>query len=142
MIPIRAPALLLIALLAPTLTLADTPRRQTGLWEIAVTVSGQPAPSVGQYCIEAAGDDLALTAGSGVPQKDCKKLHTMPAEGGFTVESVCRLGNSTVTSSGRFQGDLQSAYSGELEAKYSPPLYGRREVKSQIQARWLGPCKQ
>jgi hypothetical protein len=142
MIPIRAPALLLVALLAPTLSSAETPRRQAGLWEIAVTVSGQPTPSVGKHCIDAAGDDLALTAGGGVPQKDCKELHTLPGEGGFTLQSICKLGNSTVTTSGRFQGDLQTSYSGELEAKYSPPLYGRSEVKSRIQARWLGPCIQ
>lgn len=142
MIPVRTAALLLNILMGPTLAWADTPRRQAGLWEIAVTVSGQPAPSIGQYCIDATGDDLALTAAGGVPQKDCRELRTMPAPDGFAIESVCKLGNSTVTTSGRFQGDLQSAYSGELEAKYSPPLYGRREVKSQIQARWLGPCKQ
>jgi hypothetical protein len=141
MILVRAPALLLIALLAPTLALAETPRRQAGLWEIAVTVSGQPTPSIGKYCIDAA-DDVALTTGGGVPQKDCKELHLLPGEGGFTLQSICKLGNSTVTTSGRFEGDLQTAYSGELEAKYSPPLYGRSEVKSRIQARWLGPCNQ
>ena len=142
MTPLRDASLLLAALLAPSLAWGETPRRAGGLWEIGVTVSGQPAPNVGEHCIDAASDDLALTAGGGVPQKDCKELRTLPAEGGFAIESVCKLGNSSVTTSGRFQGDLQSAYSGEIEAKYSPPLYGRREVKSQIQARLLGPCRQ
>ena len=136
----RGAWLVFAVLLAPPAALADTPRRSSGLWEIGVTVSGQPTPSVGRHCIDAATDDLALTAGGGVAQKDCKELRTLPAEGGFAIESVCRLGSSTVTTSGIFNGDVHSAYSGEIEARYSPPLYGRREVKSQIQARLLGPC--
>jgi hypothetical protein len=120
----------------------DAPRRASGLWEIAVTVSGQPTPGVGQYCIDNAADDLAVTAGGGVPQKDCSEARALPEGDGFAIESVCKLGNSTVTSRGVFKGDPASAYAGELEAQYSPPLYGRREVKSRIEARLLGACKQ
>jgi hypothetical protein len=120
----------------------ETPRRASGLWEIALAVSGQPASSPGQYCIDASTDDLALTAGGGVAQKDCSQARTLREGDGFVIESVCKLGSSTVTSRGVFKGDPASAYSGEVEAKYSPPVYGRREVKSRIEARLLGPCKQ
>lgn len=120
----------------------EVPRRASGLWEIAVTVSGQPTANVGQYCIDGAVDDLAVTAAGGTPQKDCSQAFARRETDGFAVESVCRLGSSTVTSRGVFKGDPASAYAGELEAKYSPPLYGRREVKSRIEARLLGPCRQ
>jgi hypothetical protein len=116
-------------------------RRASGLWEIAVTISGQPTPGVGQYCIDGATDDIAVTAAGGVPQKDCEQARASRQGEGFVIESVCRLGNSTVTSRGVFKGDPASTYSGDLEANYSPPLYGRREVKSRIEAKLLGPCK-
>jgi hypothetical protein len=130
-----------VALLLPLLAWADPPRRSSGLWEISVTASGQPTPSVHQFCIDEATDDLALTVGGGVAQKDCREARTLPAEDGFVIESVCKLGPTTVTTRGALKGDLKSAYTGELEAKYSPPLYGRREVKSKIEARLIGPCK-
>jgi hypothetical protein len=120
----------------------EVPRRASGLWEIAVTVSGQPTANVGRYCIDGAADDLAVTAAGGTPQKDCSQALARREADGFAIESVCRLGNSTVTSQGVFKGNPASAYAGELEARYSPPLYGRREVKSRIEARLLGPCSQ
>jgi len=137
----------LLAVAGWTLDTADgraeeVPRRASGLWEIAVTVSGQPTANVGRYCIDGAADDLAVTAAGGAPQKDCSQMLARRDADGFSIESVCRLGNSTVTSRGAFKGDPASAYAGELEAKYSPPLYGRREVKSRIEARLLGPCRQ
>jgi hypothetical protein len=118
----------------------EPPRRASGLWEIKVTVSGQPTASVAQYCIDSQTDDLAVTAGGGVAQKDCSEAVAQHAADGFSIQSVCKLGASTVTTHGVFKGDLQSAYSGEVQAKYSPPLYGRREVKSLIDARMIGPC--
>ncbi len=130
------------ALVARAAPAQEVPRRASGLWQIAVTVSGQPTPSPGQYCIDGATDDLALTAGGGLPQKDCSEARVIPVAGGFLIESVCKLGNSTVTSRGEFKGDLAASYAGDLEAKYSPPLYGRREVKSRIEGRLLGPCGQ
>ena len=137
-----APALACWVLFDAVARAGDAPRRASGLWEVAVAVSGQPTPVVGQYCIDAAADDLAVTAGGGIPQKDCSEARTLPKGDGFAIESVCKLGNSTVTSLGVFKGDPASAYAGDLEAQYSPPLYGRREVKSRIEVRLLGPCTQ
>jgi hypothetical protein len=36
--------------------------------------------------------------------------------------------------------DLQTAYRGEVVRNDSPPLYGRTEVKSTVEARYLGNC--
>ena len=100
-----APALACWVLFDAVARAGDAPRRASGLWEIAVAVSGQPTPVVGQYCIDAAADDLAVTAGGGIPQKDCSEARTLPKGDGFAIESVCKLGNSTVTSLGVFKGD-------------------------------------
>jgi hypothetical protein len=118
----------------------ETPRRKPGLWEIAVLTAGQPSPALGQYCIDAK-DDIARTNGTGVAGADCSEA-AMKREGeGWVSESVCALRSSTVTTRVVYSGSFDSAYEGQSHATYSPPLYGRSEVKATIQAKWTGACK-
>ena len=113
--------------------------RRTGEWEITVTVSGQ-SPYTSKYCIDAASDDIAAMAGGGILQSGCAETGTESAGGTINIRSVCRQGNSTVTATGSLSGDLETAYRGEVVKNYSPPLYGRTEVKSKVEARYLGNC--
>lgn len=113
--------------------------RKSGEWEITVTVSGQ-SPNTAKYCIDAAADDIAAMAGGGVAQSGCSESHTSADGGKIELRSVCQQGNSTVTTSGSLSGDLQTAYRGEVVKHYSPPLYGRTEIKSTVEGRYLGGC--
>ncbi|MEQ1882089.1 MAG: DUF3617 family protein [Burkholderiales bacterium] len=135
-------ALTALACVAVTQTMANEPagKRTPGLWEIAVTISGQPNANTGQYCIDAT-DDLAKMAGGGAPQSDCAEARTQVSGEDISIESVCKQGNSTVTTKGALAGSLESAYKGQVVKNYSPPLYGRSEIKSTIDARRLGECK-
>ena len=117
-----------------------SPRRAPGLWEIAVTIGGQPSANTAQFCIDAA-DDLARTAGGGVAQSECTEARAQGSGEEITIESVCKQGNSTVTMKGTLSGNLDSAYKGQITKNYSPPLYGRSEIKSVVDARRLGECK-
>ena len=117
---------------------ADAPRK-SGAWEITVTVSGQ-SPLTSNACIDAATDGIALTAGSSAPQSNCEEASAVQTDQRITIASICRQGNSTVTTGGTFSGDLETAYSGEIVKNYSPPLYGRTEIKSKVEARYLGNC--
>ena len=38
-------------------------------------------------------------------------------------------------------GDFNSAYRMESKSSYNPPLMGRSEGTSVVEARWVGPCK-
>lgn len=122
-------------------TADDAPRRKSGLWEIAVTTSGQPTPFTSQYCIDASTDELARSAGTGVQQADCPEASVTREGERYLVRSVCAMRNSTVTTTATLTGNFESAYEGEIQANYSPPLYGRSEVKSTVQAKWIGPCQ-
>jgi len=113
--------------------------RRTGEWEITVTVSGQ-SPHVSKYCIDAGNDDIAAMAGGGVTQTGCSESNTEITDGKISIRSVCQQGNSTVTTDGLLSGDLHNAYSGEVVKHYSPPLYGRTEVNSTVEGRYLGGC--
>jgi hypothetical protein len=131
---------LLVSIAAPALSFAGGDgARKSGEWEITVTVSGQ-SPNTSKYCIDAASDDIAAMAGGGVAQTGCSESQTGIAGGTIKLHSVCQQGNSTVTASGLLSGDLQSAYRGEIVKNYSPPLYGRTEVKSTVEGRYLGGC--
>mgnify|MGYP002622878993 CR=1 FL=1 len=142
MMPIRA---WLIAGMLPVLALPasalgeEVPRRAAGQWEIAVTVAGQPSAHVDRYCI-GAEDRLAVQAGAGIDQSDCSEASAERTADGIAIRSVCRQGNSTVTMTGLLAGDLATAYRGDITRTYSPPLYGRSEVKSSVEAKRLGDC--
>ena len=113
--------------------------RKSGEWEISVTVTGQ-STNTSKVCIDAANDDIAAMAGGGVAQSGCAESQTESASGTITIRSVCQQGNSTVTTTGTLSGDLETAYQGEVVKNYSPPLYGRTEVKSTVEGRYLGGC--
>jgi hypothetical protein len=113
--------------------------RKSGEWEISVTVSGQ-STQTNKYCIDAATDDIAAMAGIGVAQSGCTETHTERSAQGVTIRSVCKQGNSTVTTTGTLSGDLETGYQGEVAKNYSPPLYGRTQIKSTVEARYLGSC--
>lgn len=133
-------ALACAAPLATTAAGEDQPRRKSGTWEIAVTTAGQPSAFVSQVCIDANADDLARSAGTSVQQSDCSEASITRDGDRFLVRSVCPMRNSTVTTEAVLTGDFDSAYRGQIQARYSPPLYGRSEVGSSVEAKWTGPC--
>jgi hypothetical protein len=138
--PLRNLTALLVLIALPALSFAGGEGvRKSGEWEITVTVSGQ-SPHTAKYCIDAGADDIAAMAGGGVAQTGCSESDTKSADGKITLRSVCQQGNSTVTTTGALDGDLQTAYRGEIVKNYSPPLYGRTEVKSTVEGRYLGGC--
>jgi hypothetical protein len=57
------------------------------------------------------------------------------------LDSVCSHQGSTVRTKGRFSGDFNSRYSGDMHSTFDPPLQGMKEMRQKIEARWLGPCK-
>lgn len=130
------------ASLTPLAPFAEEPaRRKSGLWEIAVSAAGQPTPFVSQVCIDQAADDLGRSAGTANLAADCSESSVKRDAERYLVRSVCPLRSSTVTTEAVLAGSLDQAYEGQIEANYSPPLYGRSQVKSTVQAKWIGACK-
>ena len=134
---------LLAALLAVaahvSVAIAGDGARKAGEWEISVTVKGQSTHTA-KYCLDS-NDDIAASAGGGAAQSGCEQSSTVSEGGSITISSVCKQGNSTVTTTGTLNGDLESTYSGEVVKNYSPPLYGRTEVISAVEGKYLGACQ-
>jgi uncharacterized protein DUF3617 len=131
-------ALLLLCGGLPLAFAQDAPRRKSGLWEISMSSAQMPAPMVSRQCVDEKTDDLARRPQQG--REQCSKQSVRNEGGSVVVESVCQIEGSTATTRGVFSGDFKSAYKGEMQTKFAPPLHGMAESKMSFQARHVGPC--
>ncbi len=120
----------------------DFPKRKPGEWQITISPPrpGYPA-RVENVCLDAATDALLYQVGLGASQKLCSESRWVRAGGGRIVaELTCKLGTtqSRVHAEITLHGD--SAYHQEITTHYDPPLYGKSELQSSQDAKWLGAC--
>ena len=119
---------------------ADLPKRKSGLWEIRMRIDGMTHMGPMQQCIDQNTDNLMLQrAREKTPE--CGVMDTQATDNKLTVHAVCKMGETTITTDGVFEGAFDSAYKGTLKSTYNPPLHGMRESTLTQEARWLGPCK-
>jgi hypothetical protein len=116
----------------------QAPKRKPGLWQQTVSGSGMP-PQTMSMCIDEKTDDLMASRAN--QSQNCEQQSLRREGASFVVESVCRSQGSTVRTRGRFSGEFNSRYAGELRSTFEPPLQGMRESTQNIEARWIGPCK-
>ena len=132
------------ALAMPALAL-DFPARKPGLWEIRTgDGSGGKDAAAGhtmQQCIDAASDKALRDMGQGMGKDLCSKQELSSDGGKLVMDSVCKIGTTTATSHAVMTGDFSSTYRMESKSTYSPPLMGRTEGTSVMEAKWVGPCK-
>lgn len=134
-----AVALLAIAV-AGTALAADLPKRKPGLWEIKVRMDGMPDIGPMQQCIDQNTDNLMQQeAQQGKP--DCSVMDIKAAGKKVTIHAVCKVGGTTTTTDGVFEGAFDSSYTGTMKTKFNPPMQGMSESNMTQEARWLGPCK-
>jgi hypothetical protein len=140
----RYSATVILAVVAlPIVAQADLPKRKLGLWEIKMTSDASVGhePMASQHCIDAKTDDLMQQRTQGMGKEACSK-NSIRREGGKVVaESVCKFGETTATTKTIFSGDFTSNYRGEIHSTYNPPMMGRKEARSTLEAKWLGACK-
>lgn len=133
-------ALLLIgAMLAGSAVASDLPKRKAGLWEMKAQMDGMPRGSAIQMCVDPASDDLMQQQAQ--EKQKCSKTEVKTGGGKTTIHAVCQVEGSTVTMDGVYTGSFQSAYKGDLDMRYDPPINGMSKVHMIQEAKWLGPCK-
>ena len=118
----------------------DTPRRKPGLWQQTVTTSGMAIPPQSMSMCTDEKTDQLVSARAGESQ-NCERQSVRREGGVYVVDAVCRSGNTTIRTQGRFNGDFSTRYSGELRSTFEPPMHGMKEMSQRIDARWVGPCK-
>lgn len=136
-----AAACLAAAAIAMPAFALDYPARKPGLWEIQTGDGGKGPGHTMQQCIDAASDKSLREMGQGMGKEMCSKQELRLDGGKLVMDSVCKVGNTTATSHAVMSGDFNSAYRMESKSSYNPPLMGRAEGTSVIEARWVGPCR-
>jgi Protein of unknown function (DUF3617) len=118
----------------------DAPKRKSGLWEINMQMDGLPNMGAIQQCIDQNTDNLVQQHEKRA-KSDCSVMEIKPQGNKVTVHSVCKFGGSTATTDAVFTGSFDTAYKGDINTSYNPPMHGRSESKMNIAAKWLSPCK-
>jgi len=122
----------------------DFPSRKPGLWEIQTGDGTGKGPGAGhtvQQCIDAASDKALRDMGQGMGKDMCSKQELRSDGGKLVMDSVCKIGNTVATSHAVLSGDFGTSYRMESKSTYNPPLMGRAEGASVMEAKWIGPCK-
>lgn len=139
----RASPLLFACILAPAAAYAldELPKRKPGLWQIDTKMNAMPA-GMGpmEMCIDEKTDNLVQQS-AGDASAQCEKMTAKKEGDAFVVRSVCKMGGSTTTTEGKFTGQFDSNYRGEIHVAYDPPVHGMDKSDMVISAKWLGPCK-
>ena len=117
----------------------DYPSRKAGLWEITLTLAGS-APQT-KFCIDAATDAAMNKMGTENAGITCSRRDIVRSGATVTVDSVCTMGQRTITTHmiAVFTGD--TAYHTENKSHIEPPIAaGRPDSTTSQDARWVGPC--
>jgi hypothetical protein len=138
----RTALLLIGALVCLPVQAFDFPKRKSGLWEIeTLSAARTGAAPKAQMCIDQKSDNALNEMGSGMTKKMCSKSNIRRDGNVIVSDSVCKYGESTITTHSVVTGRFDSAYKVETRSTYDPPMNGMKEGAAVIQARWTGPCK-
>ena len=128
-------------ILMPTLAFAvDMPEIKPGLWEVSVTVDGQPQDKMKQ-CVDADTAKILLNAGQKMLGDSCSEVKMEKSGADYVSNMECNLGISKMKASTKLSGDFNSHYVSETKTSFNPPMMGRGESTSTSDGRWVGPCE-
>jgi hypothetical protein len=124
----------------------DMPPRKPGQWEVAMEFVGAKMPAqVVKQCVDVESDKLMNTQFGGSAQENCSKKDVQKGEGTMTVDSVCKVGDATVTTHSVITGSFDSAYTVNVTSKREggkavPGMPPGGTMQMKIGAKWLGAC--
>ncbi len=133
-----APLFSAAALAAPTPT--DPPQRLPGLWAIDTTPASEAA-GVQSFHLCIGTSDRDVLRRPGHDSRDCRSESWSKDEHYRYYSAECTVKGSSARIEGRFTGDFQYNYHGELTTTYAPALDGATEVRMEVAGRRLAPCK-
>ena len=137
--------LLTLILTAAFAQAQDAPKRKSGLWELKRTSSmTHDQTRIYQMCVDQASDDAFQKLAEGAQSERCKAGAPRRDGGKLLIDAVCEIGKSepsTATTHAAITGSFDSAYKIESKSTFNPPLRGKTESTSVVEAKWTGPCK-
>ena len=121
----------------------DYPKLKAGQWETTTTSSksaGAPQNKI-TMCTDDAVQKKMMDMGKGMSKEMCSKTDLRREGGKYIGDSVCKIGDATMTSHSvmTLQGD--TAYKTVVNATYNPPFMGMKETTTTIEGKNVGPCR-
>ena len=116
----------------------EFPARKPGLWETTIETSGKVLHTT-RHCIDARTDRQMQEMGMGLTS-GCTKRDIRRDGARIVSDTVCKFGQSTMTSHAVTTGDFASAIRTESDTHYEPPLMGKTDSRAVVTSKWAGEC--
>jgi hypothetical protein len=121
---------------------AEPPVLKSGLWELSRSTDQQPEPKrLTTMCLDESVQSQMREFGLGVAKELCTKSDRRLEGNHLTIDAVCKLGQTTMTTHSATVFSGNTAYHTEGSATYDPPLMNVTEAKTSVDAKWVGDCK-
>jgi hypothetical protein len=133
-------SIILMSSMFATIALADEfPPRKPGLWE--VTSTGEKRPTIKlKQCIDKATDEEFHKLGTDITDKVCSRRDVKVSGNVATVDSECKIRNSTVTSTVVTTFTADTSFHADSKSHFDPAFLGRTDAVSTEDGKWVGPC--
>ena len=93
-------------------------------------------------CVDQAKDDVFRQMGQQMERESkCTRTNVQRAGSRLSFDSACDFGNVKSMSRSVVTGDFNTAYKIEIHSRYEPPMMGRSESTTVMNATWVGACK-
>jgi len=136
--PVLALALAVTAAI-PARAAAPMPYSKPGLWVIQQHM-GTGRTYSSKMCTDAASQAAMLKAGAGLSAQMCDKQDTSASGAQVTIDAVCHVGPSTLTSRTVVTYSGDSAFHVVSDGVFSPALMGKTKSHTTMDAQWNGAC--
>jgi hypothetical protein len=118
----------------------DIPVLKSGLWVLSRSTSEQSDKRMTTMCLDESVQAEMREFGLGVAKEMCSKSDRRVEGNRLTMDAVCKLGVTTMTTHSVMTFTGNTAYHTQGSATYDPPMMNMSESKSSIDAKWVGDC--
>lgn len=127
----------------PAAGAAELPMRKPGLWDIKIKLTGGAAPTaMMKHCTDEAIDRQMSTMFNPLAPPPCGKSEVQKHDNRYTVDTVCRTDNKTVTLHSDVSGDFNASYTVVTETKTQDEPDSEPAVSNMtLEAKYVGACK-
>lgn len=124
----------------PAVAQTTLPYSKPGLWLLTTkTEDGKPA-RVTKFCSDKLAQKYLIDMGSATLQSACAKHDMNVAGSTMTINAVCTIGKSTLTSKTVIHYAGDSSFHSETDGTFSPAFMGKTASHSVQDGAWSGAC--
>ena len=135
---------LALSLAAGAVQAQDKFQRKSGLWEVKRTSTRTAEQTrVYQMCIDQASDNALRQLAEGMRNERCEPSKVTRNGDKLVVDAVCKLGRTgtKATTHAVVTGKFDTAYKIESTSTFDPPILGKAQGTTLMEAKWTGACK-